>query len=82
MKGVAGASDVVEGLGAAYTQQDKRSVALSSAEGSSGLPAGDEGARGAKVMKRLPSRRRLPSASHANRLADGTIYEESQLVQE
>ena len=52
MKGVAWASDVVEGLGAAYTQQDKRSVALSSAEGSSGLPAGDEGARGAKVMKR------------------------------
>ena len=52
MKGVAGASDVVEGLGAAYTQQDKRSVALSSAERSSGLPAGDEGARGAKVMKR------------------------------
>ena len=82
MKGVAGTSDVVAGLGAAYTKQEERSLALSSAQGPMGLPAGDEGARSARVMKRLPSLRRLPSASHANMLTDGTISEESRSVQE
>ena len=82
MKGVDGASDVVEGLGATYTQQDKRDLAMASAEGPTELLAGEEGAPRAKAIKRLPSLRRLPSGALASVGTDGTNFEESQSVQE
>ena len=76
MKGVAGAEDVVEGLGASYMQQAKRSVALSSSAGSEEELSRDESARNAKAPKRLSSLRRLPSAPRADVLTEAVMTDD------
>ena len=82
MKGVEGADNVVEGLGATYTQQDKRSLALSSAAESEEGVSRDESAPSIKAPRRLPSLRRLPSASPANLATDEIMAEDSQVAEE
>ena len=62
MSGVAGADDVVAGLGARVSQQDKQSLALAGQDPSSNeVTVGGQPPR-AKAPKRLQSLRRLPSA--------------------
>ena len=76
MKGVAGAEDVVEGLGASYMQQAKRSVALSSSAGSEEELSRDESARNAKAPRRLSSLRRLPSAPRPDVLTEAVMTDD------
>ena len=78
MKGMAGADDVVNGLGMRYSQHDKQNLAL--AEQGESLEEAIVGSMPptAKAIKRLPSLRRLPSGVSETIGSHGPSCDESQ----
>ena len=82
MKDVSGATDVVEGLGARYTQDAKRGKAGSGAGLVAGLVAAPAAGPAEKKPKRLSSLRRLPSDPNAGETENEDIHEDSQVSPE
>ena len=78
MKDVVGADDVVKGLGFRYSQKNKQTRDLSGKGEAVDEFAGGDMMASAKMMKRLPSLKRLSSAVSEANGTDGAEVQESQ----